>query len=110
MVLTVANSSSIIKNSKHEALAIAEIFFEGLIRFIGFVSGKIVSWLISKLCIALFWLKFVIENIIDYILERLFSGNFLAKVKSNYLNHINVNKFDFTNLFLALFKGIKATI
>lgn len=110
IILTVANAATIIRSHKSVALAIAELLFEGLIKLIGFVAGKIIGWVVSKIAWFLFWLKFVIENVMNYIIDCFLSGSIVNRVRTNYLNAINPAKFEFVDFFVALFKGIKATI
>jgi len=110
ILLVVSESVSCIKKHKKEALAIAEILFDGLIRFIGYVVGKIISWIIKKISILLFWLKFAIEWLFEYIVDKFLEGKLVQKVKAKYLNHVDASKLTFVGLFIALFKGVKSAM
>ena len=87
---------------------IADLLFYGVTRLLGYLGGKLISWIISKVCAALFWARFIIEQLLNILWDWVLSSEWVDKLKDKFLQYVDSYSMTFGGYVVALFKGAKA--
>ncbi len=106
ILLTVADCAAILKNNRNTVVKIASLMFYGIIRLIGYLGSKL-SWLLSKVFAALCWAKFIIEQLLNILVDWILNSKWVEKLNKKFLNYIDANSLTIGGYITALFKGAK---
>lgn len=110
VLLTVADCASILRNNRSVLVKIADLLFYGVIRLLGYLGGKLISWIISKVCAALFWARFIIEQLLKILWDWLLNSKWVDKLRNKFLQYVDSYSMTFGGYVVALFKVAKACI
>lgn len=110
IIITIAEVASNIGINKSVSLGFAEIIFYGLVRLIKFAGGKLIEWIVSTIFKpAKLIIRYAINHILDFIFDRIMSGTYINRIKTNYIKSVHPTKPSLSNYFYALFNGVKLT-
>ena len=108
IVLTVADCASILRSNRSVLVKIADLLFYGVIRLLGYLGSQLISWIISKVCTALFWARFIIEQLLNILWDWVLNSKWVDKLRNNFLQYVDSYSMTFGGYVVALFKGAKA--
>ena len=87
---------------------VASLAFYGTVSIIGELASKLVSWIMSRLIAALCWARFIIELILDQLIDWVLGRPWVSKLESKFVQSVNGNKMNIGQYIVALFKAAKA--
>ena len=108
VVLVVADCAEILRSNRNVLVKIADILFYGVIRLLGYLGGKLISWIVSKIFIALCWGKFIIEWMLNKLFDWVLGGKWVEKLKNKFLQFVDSYGMNLGGYIAALFKSAKA--